>query len=138
MILSQDETSFCINTIRKALPDVQGIYLYGSGATDQFTDESDIDLAYHCLPKARVLTVVEEWELAASLAAKLLRNVDLVNLGAAHHVLQMEVIWKGKRLYSAKEDVSEFWETTYSSMYLQYQDDMKAVKDGIYERGHIR
>jgi predicted nucleotidyltransferase len=82
--------------VRQHLPQVQFIYLFGSMASNQENNDSDIDIAVMCDSK---LDPIQRWEVAAALADKLGREVDLVDLHCASTVIRHQVTSNGICLY---------------------------------------
>lgn len=81
-----------IDLLRKDIPDLAGVYLFGSQATGAARPRSDVDLAVFAHRE------IEPGKLAAAreaIARLLLREVDLVDLAAANTILQMQVLQDG-------------------------------------------
>ena len=92
-----------------SLPDTLAIYLFGSCASGQARDDSDVDLA--------VLTVTPvspqlRWDTAQTLAKLLARDVDLVVLREASTVMRLQVVAHGERLYCRDHAAAGLFETT--------------------------
>lgn len=77
------------------------VILFGSFATGQAGDHSDVDVAV-LLPT--ILDADEKLSLITELAAMLGREVDVVDLRVAGEPLLGEIITQGKRLYGSDED----------------------------------
>lgn len=87
-----------LNQLRAALPELLGVWVFGSEAAGVAGPESDLDLAVllpHRAPPEAL------WALAQTLAARLGREVDLVDLAQASTVLQHQVVSQGRRLWAA-------------------------------------
>ncbi|MBA0167768.1 MULTISPECIES: type VII toxin-antitoxin system MntA family adenylyltransferase antitoxin [Pectobacterium] len=106
-------------TLKKQMPDIKIIYLFGSQATSNARADSDIDIA---IMATKVLDPIERWELANQLAKAVGRDVDLVDLLQASTVLKMEIVRNGKLLYDAEATAGEF-EMTTLSMYQHLQQE---------------
>jgi predicted nucleotidyltransferase len=65
------------NFLDQNIPELQGIYIFGSYAANQETPESDIDIAF--LTEVKI-SPVEKWEIQQKLASVLDKDVDLVDL----------------------------------------------------------
>ncbi|MFT4928406.1 MAG: putative nucleotidyltransferase [Phenylobacterium sp.] len=78
------------------LPQVQLIYLFGSMASNEQNADSDIDIAVMCDGQ---LDPIQRWDIAATLADKLGKGVDLVDLLSASTVMQHQITCKGICLY---------------------------------------
>jgi predicted nucleotidyltransferase len=105
-----------IDKLKKEIPDLQGIYLFGSYVDNSMMRESDIDIAF--LTSA-ILTKVEKWRIQESLACVLDRNIDLVDINEASVILRTEIVEKGKRIYTANVLACESFEVI---TYLLYSD----------------
>ena len=123
-----------IAEIKKALPEVKGIYLFGSYAKGQQNIESDLDIAILLFP---ALENIRRWKLSQHLAAILNKDVDLVDLQSASTVMQFQVITQGKRLYDADFAFCEQFEDKVYQLYLTLNDDRKFILDEIRKTGKI-
>lgn len=103
-----------IEKLRKEIPDLQGVYLFGSYVDNSMRPESDIDIAF--LTSANI-SKVEKWRIQESLASVLDRNIDLVDLNEASVILRTEIVEKGKRIYTANVFACESFEVTTYSLY---------------------
>ncbi len=103
-----------IDKLKKEIPDLQGIYLFGSYVDNSMMRESDIDIAF--LTSA-ILTKVEKWRIQESLACVLDRNIDLVDINEASVILRTEIVEKGKRIYTANVLACESFEVISYSLY---------------------
>jgi uncharacterized protein len=79
------------------LPDLLGIYIFGSRADGTSGPESDLDIA---VLNDGPLDPVALWDIAADLAEIAGCAVDLVDLRSASTVLQYQVLTKGRRLWT--------------------------------------
>ncbi len=82
--------------LKSALPDLLAIYRFGSHGTRFERNDSDIDLA---VIARQPCDTVALWNLGQTLAAKLHRDVDLVDLRSASTVLRAQVVAYGERLF---------------------------------------
>lgn len=81
-----------IELLRKDIPGLAGVYLFGSQARGAARPSSDVDLAIFAHRE------IEPGRLAGAreaIARLLLREVDLVDLAVADAVLQMQVLEDG-------------------------------------------
>lgn len=83
--------------LRRRLPTLLAVYLFGSHAQGVADDDSDIDIAV--LVEGRI-DPLSAWELAQTLAAHAGCDVDLLDLRAASTVMQYQVVTTGLRLWS--------------------------------------
>ncbi|MFC3882036.1 nucleotidyltransferase domain-containing protein [Bacillus songklensis] len=122
-------TDFLIN---KVTPYV--IYLFGSQATKHIHNESDFDIAY--LSKQK-LNHYERFMLAQELAAKLNRDVDLIDLEQASTVFQAQVINRGKILLCSNENERALFEMRTLKNYARLNEERQDVLKNITERGRV-
>lgn len=91
--------------LQGALPGVEAIYLFGSYASGDFDESSDLDVAVLLSSKSDAVAL---WRLSGELADIAGVPVDLVDLGAASTVLQYQVLTKGRRLWAKSSSVGLF------------------------------
>lgn len=84
-----------------ALPDTHAVYAFGSRIDGRAHAASDLDLAI--LP-AVPLSPLARFSIQRELSARLGLDVDLVDLNAAGSVLRLEVITRGRLLFSRDAD----------------------------------
>lgn len=94
-----------VETLRKALPGLMAVYVFGSQANGTATESSDVDLAVLVAGYADPLVL---WNLASDLSGVFHKEVDLVDLRLASTVMQHQIITKGTRLWSASLAVDLF------------------------------
>ena len=94
------------------IPELLGIYIFGSYANNTMTPESDIDIAFLSFQK---ISPVEKWKIQEELASVLNQDVDLIDLKDATTILRTEVVEKGKLIFSGDPyQVDHFEKITYS------------------------
>ena len=113
-----------IQLLQEELPDLRGIYCFGSFGTEYETQESDLDLAI--LP-ASPMNSLDRWQLQEKLAFQLKRDVDLVDLIKASTVFQWENLHSGQRLFTADKDSCDFFENFVDSAYLRLQESRQGI-----------
>lgn len=121
-------------TIRDYLPDVEGIYLFGSQANGNASKDSDIDLAVLC-PHA--LSTENRWDLAQTLAIILNKNIDLIDLRQTNTIMQWQIIHTGERIFSKDDSKIAFFETYVLSDYIRLTELRQGIIDDIKKRGNI-
>lgn len=126
-----------VQTVRRAHPETQAIYLYGSWGTEYRRPESDLDLGL-LLPfaqakfHARPEKLMEWYELAQGLGALAgAPSADLCNLRLADTQLQMEVMRPERVLYCADERERVRFEATVMGMYQQLNYEREAIRRDI-------
>lgn len=95
------------------LPDVKLIYLFGSQANGSAHQNSDIDIAILLDKK---IASVKRFDIQESLAIKLDKDIDLVDLLSASTVMQNQVIQHGELIYGDETICCQF-EMQVLSMY---------------------
>jgi len=108
------------------------IYIFGSYVRGNFTQKSDIDIAYY-----GELTIEENLDLIYLLESKLERKIDLINLKKSNENFLAEIVIEGKCMYYKNEEVRDNFEMRVLSNYLTLEEDRKIVIDAIYKRGSI-
>ena len=87
--MPSSNVEYAIQTIVEALPDVAGIYIFGSAGTNFEKKDSDIDLAI--LTISPILPAFL-WDLSQIIAVHLSKDVDLINLKDASTVFCFQII----------------------------------------------
>ncbi|HEX8606855.1 MAG TPA: nucleotidyltransferase domain-containing protein, partial [Pseudoduganella sp.] len=82
--------------LQAELPELLGIWLFGSQANGHANAQSDVDLAVLIAGKIDTLKL---WDVGQRLAAIAGREVDLLDLRAASTIMQYQVIMEGRRLW---------------------------------------
>lgn len=123
-----------IDDILNALPEVAGIYLFGSTGTPFEKKESDLDLAVLTLITLSPMTL---WELSQRIARTLKKEVDLINLRDTSTVFAFQIITTGKRIYCHNQLVCDEFEMITYSNYLRLNEERKEILDAIKNRGRI-
>ncbi|WP_456378232.1 type VII toxin-antitoxin system MntA family adenylyltransferase antitoxin [Thiolapillus sp.] len=125
-----DQHHDLVRLIRNNVPDLIGIYLFGSQASRTQHAGRNIDIAI--LPKQE-LPATERWHLAQKVAAKPSQEVGLVDLKQASTVMRMQVISKGQRLYCADKPTCEAFEDFVFSDYAKLNEERACIEYQGYE-----
>lgn len=116
------------NYLKSKMRNLEAIIIFGSFANNLADRNSDIDIAF--LNKDKILNI-ERWYLQEELASKLNRNVDLVDLESADDVFKFQIASQGMVVYAAhRQDLEHYLDNIYA-IYLQLNDDRKAILDDI-------
>ena len=99
------------------------IYLFGSYAKGQASNQSDIDIAI--LGKTK-FDPISRWQWQSELAIALKNDVDLVDLLSASTVMQNQVIHDGICIYDAANYAASF-EMQVMSMYQHLNDERAEI-----------
>jgi len=129
----QQSTPIICDFLRSQLPNLMGVYLFGSQAQNSAGADSDLDLAVLVAGYVEPLTL---WELGNQLAEKLNIDLDLLDLRAATTVMQHQVLTGGQRLWSSGSQTDEFELFVLSE---KFDLDLwrKPIIDQIQEKGRI-
>ena len=133
MHVSDKDKKSIVDALRRDIPQLQAVYIFGSQQDDTATSESDIDIAYL---STRVLDPVQRWDIAQRLASMLLRDVDLVDLGQTDTIFRYQILSKGTRIYGAGYEVESF-ETLAYSFYLRFQEERRPIVEGIMKNKSV-
>lgn len=111
------------------VPTLEFAYLFGSYAAGTANEESDVDVAIRAGAK---LSLDERIRIAGAVADGIKKEVDLVDLWDANDTLKMQVIDKGRLLYSVSpQKVAEF-EMYSLSDYIRLNELRQAILEDFY------
>lgn len=120
--------------LRRTVPGLQAVYLFGSAAESTLRAESDVDLA---VLAAAPMEAVARWEVQEDVASLLGRDVDLVDLRTANTVLQAQVVEKGRVLAEPDRTARQFFEVFVCSSYALLNEERRGIIDDALQRGSI-
>jgi predicted nucleotidyltransferase len=120
--------------LRREMPALAGVYLFGSHASGQARAESDIDLAFFASE-----TVAPERVQAAreAIALALRREVDLIDLNAASTILQMQVLGEGRLILETDAAALGAFELRVLRDYPDLKFRRAAIEADIVRRGRV-
>ena len=121
-----------VSFLKENFSNLVAVYLYGSSAKGNKTQESDIDIAILTNNKTEPL---EFWQRSQELAQLLKTDVDLVDLKAASTVMQFQIIFYGKRIYTQSQGQSELFENMILSKYMLFNEERSEYLKAIKETG---
>ncbi len=123
-----------VEVICKQLVDVKAIYLFGSYASGEFSDKSDIDLALFCgnPQKSEVI-----FNLSLILMSMINKDIDLIDLKSVNTAFAAHIIDTGKCIYSSSENEVLFYEMNVFSQYANLQEERKDILTDILNRGNF-
>lgn len=124
------ENSELVHLIKKHLPEVKLIYLFGSRATNEDRPGSDWDVA---IMNGRKIPKLDLWQIQERVADELGSDVDLIDVLQSSTVLNIQIIEHGKLLYGESSEALAF-ETKVLSMYGHLQEQRQDVIEGFVER----
>ena len=129
-ILSRTIVDYC----QRNIINIKAIYLFGSQVTGLARKDSDIDIAILC---SAPLSAEVCWDLSQDLAILLNCDVDLLDLQQASTVMQAQIIYTGKKIFTANESDNAFFETYVFSDYIRLNEQRKEILLDIKKRGNI-
>lgn len=132
--MNKIETNIVQQTLLQKIPNLQGIYIFGSYGTEHATQSSDIDIALLARPS------IDSWqrfEVEQILASKLKRRVDLVDLTQVGLVMQKQIVTHGQRIYTLDEASCEQFEDVVWAKYLRFNELRRGIIDDIQQRGSV-
>ena len=116
VVPSDDEI---VRAVLAALPDVVGIWFYGSGASGRSVAGSDLDIG---LIGTVPYSSGAMWEAMLKLMSELRRDpIDLVDLRKAGLPLRFAVFSEGRRLFASDELACDVFENSSIGMYQREQ-----------------
>ena len=121
--------------LTKQIPNLQAIYLFGSYASGDQTNVSDIDLA---LLMAGKMTPSKLAEISYQLAILLkIDQVDLVDLKAVNVIFQEEILKTGQRIATLNWCACEIYEDYIYCKAMEFREWRKPWIAEIMARGSI-
>jgi len=129
---TRQEFALATSVIRRLLPNVLAIYVYGSMARGDHHTASDIDLGI-LLPRGE--RIVDLLHLTGALCETIRRDVNVVDLRRAGNVLRKEVLIDGVVLYAKDPDVLLGWEAEAMSEYAEHCTRIKDIVQQVADTG---
>lgn len=123
-----------VEELQRALPDVLAIYRFGSSAQGTTHPGSDIDVAI--LARTR-LPQASRFDLQERLAARLGRDVDLVDLAAATPVMAIQVVAHGTLLLDGDPAARGHFEDRTFSAYARLNEERRAILERVRSEGTV-
>ena len=133
MDLDISKKQIIIDMLKKEIPTLQALYIFGSYADGTATNTSDIDIAYLT---TEALSPTQRWDVSQKLASILSFDVDLIELSQTNTIFRYQILSKGTRIYGEGYDVESF-ETLAYSFYLRFQEERKPIVDAILENKSV-
>ena len=133
MYLDVSNKQIIIDMLKKEIPKLQALYIFGSYADGTATNTSDIDIAYLT---TETLDPTQRWDISQKLAILLSRDIDLIELTETNTIFRYQILSKGIRIYGEGYDVENF-ETLAYSFYLRFQEERKPIVDEILKNRSV-
>jgi len=131
--LDIDKKLTIIDMLKKEIPKLQALYIFGSYADGTATKTSDIDIAYLT---TETLNPTQRWDISQKLASILSFDVDLIELSKTNTIFRYQILSKGTRIYGEGYNVENF-ETLAYSFYLRFQEERKPILDAVMENKSV-
>lgn len=126
--------STIVGLIRKRIPSVIAVYLFGSRVADAVHESSDFDIAI--LPREPLATEVR-WNLQQELAIALHQDVDLVDLRSASTVMRFQVVSTGELLFEGDATKRAEFEMLTYSMYTRFNEERREILEQVRREGRV-
>lgn len=119
--------------LQAELPELLGIWLFGSQANGHADARSDVDLAVLVAGKVDPMRL---WDLGQEVATMVDREVDLLDLRAASTVMQYQVITEGRRLWQ-KDAQAALYESAILSDKTKLDEARAGLLSDIHREGRV-
>lgn len=124
--------------LREEVGGLVAIYRFGSAATAAERVDSDLDLAALTeAPLSEEEQIRLRWDVAERIAARIGRDVDLVDLGGASTVFRARVVATGDRIWCGDANAADHFETRAFSAYARLNEERAGILADIGERGRV-
>ena len=122
-----------LSAVQAALPDVTGVWVYGSYVHERMRVDSDVDIAVMLHGKTSALQI---WEAANEISLNIHRDVDLVDIRSVGTLLQFQIVTSGRRLLAFGNEPF-----TYEIFALKSMNELSALHAAqvadILQRGSV-
>lgn len=116
-----------VSLLRENLQHLVAIIVFGTFGSEYERPDSDLDIAVLTDENHRKLDPVELWQLAQTIAIKIGRDVDLIDLRSASTVFNFEILSSGTTVYCSDESALAKYDTMAFSLYLRFQEERKDI-----------
>ncbi len=123
-----------VGLLRRSLPGLRAVYLFGSAAQGTEHAGSDVDLAVWA---EAPLSARERFVLAEACARRLHREVDLVDLSAVSTALAAQVVGGGELLFARDPVAVAEFEVAVLAKYCRLNEERQDLLADIRRRGTI-
>ena len=128
------DTTAIAALLKDQVPNIQGVYLFGSFASNDANNNSDVDIAILCskqLDKHMKLAIKEKLEISLS------KNVDLVELRFVNTIFQEEIISTAKRIATIDKMACELFEDFVYCSAMEFRAFIKPHMQEIINKGTV-
>lgn len=120
--------------IHQSIPDLIGVYLFGSFANQSHTNKSDLDIAI--LARNKIDPTIL-WNIAQTIAIDIKKDVDLIDLATASTVFQAEIIYEGVKIETQDPEACDSFEDIVFAKYVRLNDLREEIIKDIQARGSV-
>ena len=128
------DLSITLDALGARLPDVFAVYVFGSAVQGGTHAASDLDLA---VVMPHPLDAVERFDVQEAVAAAIGRDVDLVDLGSASTVMQMQVVSTGRVVLERDAGARAAFETVVYASYALLNEERAGILADVAARGRV-
>jgi predicted nucleotidyltransferase len=123
-----------VEHLRAVLPGIVAVYRFGSTAQGTATSTSDIDIAV--LARSPVPPDVR-FDVQEQLAAKLGRNVDLVDVTTTSPVMAIQILANGALLHEGDSAARGQFEDLMFSLYARLNEERRGILERVAAEGTV-
>lgn len=96
------------NILLKSIPSITLIYIFGSVALGEDTQNSDIDIAFLSTKDIDNLT---KYNISQTLSIELKKDIDLIDMTKSTEIINIQILSKGICIYN--KDITNFEDNVY-------------------------
>ena len=123
-----------VDCLRHAFEGVIAVYRFGSTAQGTASHESDTDIAV--LARTRI-PAAQRFDVQEQLAARLGRDVDLVDLGAASPVMAIQAVARGQLIYDGDSTARGLFEDRTFGAYARLNEERRGILERVAAEGTV-
>lgn len=115
--------------VKKLIPSLELLYLFGSCAKSQARSESDVDLAFSTKVEIEPTTL---YHITQELSSLYNRDVDLIDLRKASTVFKVEILQDGILLYAESDALRNCFEMYALADYVHLNYERRELLSDFY------
>jgi len=131
--LSNEDKQIIVTTLKKEIPKLQALYLFGSQNDGSATKKSDIDITYL---SSKSLSSLVRWDISQRLASLLSLDIDLIELSSTNTIFRYQILSTAERIYGKGYEVESFEILAYS-FYLRFREERQPIVDVIMKNKSV-
>ena len=133
MFLSKDKKKIIVDFIIERF-NPKFIYLFGSYASGEAREDSDIDIGIYI---DKEITPYELFIAAGELSMKLKKDVEIINLKDISTVFAAQIVSTKDILYTRDENLRASYDIRVLKDYIKLNEERRVILDTIREDGRI-